>query len=88
MTSRSGRQITVVMHEVRERVFTLDLDAMCEDYLWPAYVDDGEITEVLEHSDTWRDLRDDELPKWLTKKQADGGWREVAEISGREEFRG
>lgn len=73
-----GPFIKVFMHEVHERVFEIDLTKLCDDYMWPITVDDSEITEIMEHSDTWHER---ELPKWMVEKpEESNGWREVSEI--------
>lgn len=76
-TAQRARQITVVMHEIVHREFTLDLVAMCEEYDWPTHVPEDEIREVLEHSDTWETGKP---PAWLKERLPYEGWREVYEV--------
>lgn len=78
MTPRND-SIVVTLHEVHSRTFTVHVDALCADMGWPRDFDEGDLADLIEHTDAWG--RDD-APRfaWLVEQLPSDAWREVFEI--------
>lgn len=80
-----SRVVQVVVHEVRARYFEIDAERYAALFDEDPFIEaDDELTAIIEHSDTWERMTEDEAPDWLVRCAPDDGWREVTEVERRE----